>query len=156
MGKEHVIEDSYMTDELDSVGDDESCDERPCVIMFNVEDSLSKDFVFNVGIEFSSLNQFKYAILEHNILNGDDVRFEKNDVNRCRVVCKDKTKCKYIVLCNRVLSSAIFRIKTWFAKHKCGRKFFNKSAKAAWVAKVIVDGVKNNSKMKLSEVVADV
>lgn len=55
MGKEHVIKDSYMTDELDSGDDDERCDERPCVIRFNEEDSLSKDFTFKVEVEFSSL-----------------------------------------------------------------------------------------------------
>lgn len=98
MVKEHVIEDSYTTDELDSGGDDDSCDERPCVITFNVEDSLSKDFVFKVRMEFSSLKQFKDAILEHNILNGRDARVEKNDANKCRVVCKDKEKCNYTVL----------------------------------------------------------
>ncbi|CAK8565764.1 unnamed protein product [Lathyrus sativus] len=27
MGKEHVIEDAYMIDELDNCGDDDSCDE---------------------------------------------------------------------------------------------------------------------------------
>ncbi|XP_058781151.1 uncharacterized protein LOC131655272 [Vicia villosa] len=156
MGKQHVIEDEYMTDELDSGAEDDSSDERTCVIRFNEEDKLSKDYVFKVGMEFRSLRQFKDAILEHNVLNGRDVKFEKNDSNRCRVVCKDKKKCNYTVLCSRVLTSTTFRIKTLFAKHKCGRKFFNKSAKAEWVAKVIVDGLKNNTKMKLNEVVADI
>ncbi|CAK8570035.1 unnamed protein product [Lathyrus sativus] len=156
MGKEHVIEDAYMTDELDSCGDDDSCDERPCVIRFNQEESLSKNFVFKVGIEFSSLRQLNNATLEHNVLNGRYVKFEKNDANRCRVVCKDKKKCDYTALCSRVLTSTTFRIKTLFVNHKCGRRFFNKSAKAEWVGKVIVDGLKNNSRMRLSEVVADV
>lgn len=77
MGKEHVIEDSYMTDELDNGGDDDNCDERPYVIRFNVEDSLSKDFSFKVGMEFSSLHHFKDVILEHNVLSDRDVSFEK-------------------------------------------------------------------------------
>lgn len=104
-------------------------------------------------MKFSSLKQFKDAILEHNILNGRDVRFDKNDANKCRVVCKNNEKCNYIVLCSRVLTSTTFRTKTLFAKHKCGRQFFNKSDKAEWVAKVIVGGLKNNTKVKLSEVV---
>ncbi|CAK8577505.1 unnamed protein product [Lathyrus sativus] len=70
MCKEHVIEDDYMTDELDSGTDDDSCDDRPSVIRFNEEDSISKDFTFKVGMEFSSLKQFQNAILEYNILNG--------------------------------------------------------------------------------------
>ncbi|KAI5418497.1 hypothetical protein KIW84_042934 [Lathyrus oleraceus] len=107
-------------------------------------------------MEFFSLKQFKDAILEHNILNSRDVRFEKNDANKCRMVCKDSEKCNYIILCSIVLTSTTFRTKTLFAKHKRGRQFFNKSANAEWVAKVIVGGLKNNTKMKLSEVVADV
>lgn len=43
-----------------------------------------------------------------------------------------------------------------FHKHKCGRQFFNKSVKVEWVAKVIIDGLKNNTKMKLNEVVTNV
>ncbi|XP_058746137.1 uncharacterized protein LOC131619011 [Vicia villosa] len=156
LGKQHVIEDEYMTDELDSGAEDDSSDERPCVIRFNEEDKLGKEYVFKVGMEFRSLRQFKDTILEHNVLNGRDIKFEKNDSNRCRVVCKDNKKCNYKILCSRVLSTATFRIKTLFDKHKCGRQFFNKSAKAEWVAKVIVDGLKNISKMKLNEVVADI
>ncbi|CAK8563696.1 unnamed protein product [Lathyrus sativus] len=156
MSKEHVIEDSYMTDKLDSGGDDDSCDERSRVIKFNEEDSLGKDFGFNVGMKFSSFRQFKDAILEHNILSGRDVKFEKNNANRCRVVCKDKKKCDCTILCGRVLTSTTFRVKTLFSKHKCGRQFFNKNAKTEWVDKVIIDGLKNNSRMRLSEVVADV
>ncbi|CAK8567817.1 unnamed protein product [Lathyrus sativus] len=67
MGKEHVIEDAYMIDELSSGDDDDNFDEMPCVIRFNVEDYLSKDFVFKVRIEFCTLKQFKDVILEHNV-----------------------------------------------------------------------------------------
>ncbi|CAI8612998.1 unnamed protein product [Vicia faba] len=121
MGKERVIEEDYMTDELDSGADDDSCVKSLCVIKFNKEDALSKDFTSKVGMEFSSLKQFKHDMLEHNVLNGRDVR-----------------------------------IKATFAKHECGSQFFNKNAKAEWVAKVIVDGWKNNTNKKLNEVVADV
>ncbi|XP_058776094.1 uncharacterized protein LOC131650398 [Vicia villosa] len=153
MGKKHVIEDEYLTDEFDSGAEDDSDDDRPRVVRLNEEDGVSKDFKIKVGMEFSSLRQFKTCILEHNVLNGRDVRFEKNDAVRCRVVCKEKGQCNYTVLCSKVLISTTFKIKTLFAKHKCGRQFFNKSAKAEWVAKVIVDRMKNCSKMKLNDVI---
>ncbi|CAI8610184.1 unnamed protein product [Vicia faba] len=57
---------------------------------------------------------------------------------------------------SRVLRTTSFRIKTLFQKHKYGRKFFNKNANADWVSRVIIDKLKNNSGMKLNEVVADV
>lgn len=77
MGKEHVSEEEYMTDELDSGANDDSCDDRPSVIRFKEDDALSKHFNFKVGMEFSSLEQFKKAILEHNVLIGREVRFGK-------------------------------------------------------------------------------
>lgn len=46
MGREHIIEEDYMDDKLDSGEYDESCDDRPSVIIFNEEDALSKDFTF--------------------------------------------------------------------------------------------------------------
>lgn len=66
-----------MTDELDSGEDDNICDERPSVTRFNEKYALSKDFIFKAIIKFSSLKQFKNAILDHNVLNGMDVSFVK-------------------------------------------------------------------------------
>ncbi|CAI8601985.1 unnamed protein product [Vicia faba] len=77
MGGEHIIEEDYMCDELDHGENDKSCDDRPSIIRFNEEDDLSKDFTFKVGMKFSSLNQFKNAILEHNVLNGRELSYGK-------------------------------------------------------------------------------
>lgn len=40
MGREHVIKEEYITDELDSEADDDRCDYRPSVIRFKEEDVL--------------------------------------------------------------------------------------------------------------------
>ncbi|KAI5398433.1 hypothetical protein KIW84_063994 [Lathyrus oleraceus] len=113
MDMEHVIENDYMIDELDIGADEDSCDDMPIVIRFTEEETLKKDFIYKVGMEFSSLNQFKKVVLEHSVLNGRE-------------------------------------------KHKYGRKFFNKNVNVDWVARVVVDMLKNNSTMKLNEVEADV
>ncbi|KAI5393211.1 hypothetical protein KIW84_060364 [Lathyrus oleraceus] len=70
--KEHVIEEKYMTDDLDSGVEDINIDDRPNVARFNEEYKITKDFKFKVGMEFSSLKHVKSAILEHNVLNGRD------------------------------------------------------------------------------------
>ncbi|CAI8616634.1 unnamed protein product [Vicia faba] len=155
MDREHVIDDGYITNELDSGADDDS-DDRPSVTRFNEDENLRKEFKIKVEMKFSSLKQFKKAVLEHNVLNGREVKFAKNVGTRCRVVCKDKQQCDYTVLCNKVFRTTSFRIKTRFQKHKCGRKFFNKNANADWVSRVIIVKLKNNSTMKLNELVADV
>ncbi|KAI5431070.1 hypothetical protein KIW84_035289 [Lathyrus oleraceus] len=71
-----------MTDELDSDAKDDSSDDMQNVVRLNEEYGITNDFKFKVGIKFSSFKQFKSVILEHNILNGRDVRFEKNDALR--------------------------------------------------------------------------
>src|SRR3954471_7761380 len=101
MDREHIIEQEYFTDELDSGADEDSSDERSTMIRFNEEETLTKDFKFKVGMEFSSLKQFKKAVMEHNVLNGREVTFAKNDANRCRVVCTQKKLCDYTILCSR-------------------------------------------------------
>lgn len=40
-----------------------------------------------------------------------------------------------------------------FHKHKFGRKFYNKNSNVDWVARIIFDKLKNNTNMKLNEVV---
>ena len=101
MEMEHVIEDDYIINELDSGADDDSDDGRPSVIRFNEHEN--QEFKFKVGMEFSSLKHFNKVVMEHNVLNGREVRFAKNDGTRCRVVCKDKNQCDYTILCIKIL-----------------------------------------------------
>ena len=49
---------------------------------------MTKDFKFKLGMEFSSLKDFKQALMEHSVLNGKEVQFVKNDQKRVRAVCK--------------------------------------------------------------------
>ncbi|KAI5435427.1 hypothetical protein KIW84_022019 [Lathyrus oleraceus] len=77
MEKEHVIEENYMTDELDIGADEDSCKDMSVLIMFNEEEPMTKDFIFKDEMEFSSLKQFKKVILLYNILNGWEVKGRK-------------------------------------------------------------------------------
>lgn len=45
MDKEHVIEEKYMIDELDSGADDDNFDDMSNVIRFKEDDALSKPFI---------------------------------------------------------------------------------------------------------------
>ncbi|KAI5415516.1 hypothetical protein KIW84_040805 [Lathyrus oleraceus] len=78
------MEEYYMTDELDSGADGDKCEDMLVVIRFNEEEAIRKDFIFKVGMRFSSLKQLKKAILEYNVLNDTKDIFSKNDAKRCR------------------------------------------------------------------------
>jgi hypothetical protein len=155
MENEHVIEDGYVTNQLDSASENEEPGQpRKPMLRFNEDEPMTESFKFVAGMEFSSLEQFKKAIFKHNVMNGCSVKFAKNDAKRCRMVCNKSKKCKYHVLCSRVGRTTTYRVKTVTPKHDCGRTFINKNANADFVANEIVEPLKNNSKMKLTEIVA--
>ena len=86
---QHDISDEYDTNKLDSDVDSEEGVGRdgPKFSKYRDED-MTKDFKFKLGMEFSSLKDFKQALMKHSVLNGKEVQFVKNDQKRVRVVCK--------------------------------------------------------------------
>lgn len=150
----HDIDDEYLTDEMDSASDvDTDGEGRPPIVRFNSEEVMTKTFKFEVGMEFSSLKQFKDAILEHSVLNSREIKFVKNDKHRCRVVCKKKTEYRYLVFCSRVVRTTTFKVKTLKPKHTCGMVIENKNAKSKWVVKKILERMTNDNDMKLDQVI---
>lgn len=92
-----------------------------------------------MGLEFTSLAQFKEAIIEWNVLNGYEIKFEKNDKVRVRVICKDKKGiCGFLALVSKVGDKQTFRMKRWIDDHTCARKTNNRYATSKWVSKVVL------------------
>ncbi|RYR29246.1 hypothetical protein Ahy_B01g053594 isoform A [Arachis hypogaea] len=110
--------------------------------------------IWIVELEFKSLNQFKDAIKEHALLNGQDIRFRKSDKVRCRVVCKGKKgKCKWMCFASKVGGSDYFRIKTLNVKHSCGRSYSGRLASSNWISKKIANNISKGEEMKLATVI---
>jgi hypothetical protein len=68
-----------------------------CVTMrtkFQETDMLNQQ-LYN-GLRFSSIKVFREAIRESNLKNGKDIRFKKNYLASCIVVCRDPD-CRYRV-----------------------------------------------------------
>ncbi|KAJ1429703.1 Transposase, MuDR, plant [Sesbania bispinosa] len=98
---------------------------------------MCRQFKFKLGMEFSSLKEFKDAILEHSVLNGREIIFEKNDKVGARVRCSQT--CDFVALVSKVGGSSTYRMKTLNSTHTCGRVFNNKNAKSKWVATKVAD-----------------
>jgi len=75
---EHDISNEYDTNELDSDVDSEEGVGRDGLKFsrYRAED-MTKDFKFKLGMEFSSLKDFKQTLMEHSVLNGKEVQFVK-------------------------------------------------------------------------------
>ncbi|KAJ1378506.1 Transposase, MuDR, plant [Sesbania bispinosa] len=105
-------------------------------------------------MEFGSLMEFKEAILEHFVLTGREIKFEKNDKIRCRVRCKQE--CDFLALLSKVGGSGTYRVKTLVDNHTCGRVFNNKNAKSKWVAKAIADKFRSGQNVRLADIIGDI
>ncbi|XP_050881042.1 uncharacterized protein LOC127084601 isoform X1 [Lathyrus oleraceus] len=127
-----IMDIKNLTDENDSAS---KRDSKLNYDKFNVEAEITKNFKFTLGMEFSSLQHFKDAVLEHNTLNGRKIKFTKSDRLRVRAVCKFNEKCGYVILVSRVVKTVIFRVKTLCPEHTCGRVFANKSRRSKLFAK---------------------
>src|ERR1044072_4074357 len=159
---DHHMEDGWQSEELLSMssGDDEEYEAETVIpetkgyyAQFYPED-MSKDFQFHVGMEFTSIKQFKDAIKEFSVLNGREIRFLKNDKTRCKVICKGK--CSYRMLCSKVGGKETFSIKKMKDKYTCGRIFHNKNASSKWVAKQMVEKMRIRKKFTITEIVDEV
>ena len=100
----HEIDDQWDNEDLNSLssGDEEEevVKSRKVYPKFYEED-MCADFKFKEDMEFSSIKQFKWAVIEHRVLSGREIGMLKNDKGRCRVYCR-KEHCKLLILCSRV------------------------------------------------------
>ena len=144
----HNIDDEdHVSDELDT-GDDESgsdVEKRPKFIKFRPE-QMRADFQFKVGMEFCSLKQFKDTVIEYLVLNGRQLRFQKNDTLRVRVRCKEN--CGFMAYCSKVGRTHTYRLKTLSEKHTCGRVLNNKNARSKWIADIMVENSKTHQRLQ--------
>ncbi|XP_024636474.1 uncharacterized protein [Medicago truncatula] len=146
----------YESDELYSDDPDESDFERgPRAYVFKMS-QLTPAFKFKVGMDFKSIVEFRMAIREWNVLNGYQIKFVKNDKERCRVECKDKHNgCKYEAHCSKVANSHTYKIKTLGVAHTCGRSLDNSSANANWLTNIVVEKMRGSGEQKVKDIMKD-
>ena len=117
---------------------------------------MNADFKFNPGLEFTSLIQYKDAVIEHSVLNGWEIFFPKNDRTRVLAQCKKKDICKWRVLCSKVGGKQTYSVKTMKGPHTCRRVLNNRTASARCVSSKIIYKVKVARKVTVGEIVDDV
>jgi hypothetical protein len=146
-------EDEYVSDELGSSDPDASDDEKgPKYVKYRKE-QLGKSYEFKLGMEFNSLDDFKDAIREWNVLNRHHIKFLKNVNIRVRAVCREE--CGYLAFCSKVGVSHTYQIKTYNKDHTCARVTKNKSASSKWVAKDVIKKLQSDKKINIPTIMKD-
>ncbi|XP_057425855.1 uncharacterized protein LOC130719239 [Lotus japonicus] len=133
-----------------SEGDDDDVIVRNKSMRFHAED-IRAELNFKVGMEFTSLEEFKVAAKDHSVLTGREIYFPKNDTTRVRAA--SKKDCKWVMLCSKVSGKQTFAIKTLSGPHTCARVFNNKNATSKFVAKKLVEKLRGSRTMRLNDVV---
>ncbi|XP_028772984.1 uncharacterized protein LOC114730130 [Neltuma alba] len=105
---------------------------------------MCKEFKFVLGMEFTSIGQFKDAVREYALLHGYEIKFVKNDKVRCRVKCAH-VECKWLMFVSQVRGELTYRLKTLHSKHTCGVSLKGKNASYKWIAEKIVHNLPNTS-----------
>ncbi|KAL5134453.1 hypothetical protein HKD37_03G007611 [Glycine soja] len=122
----------YEIKEIYSVGFESDEEDRHKFVRYR-KDELSRDFEFEIGMDFCSLHEFKEVIVDHSIMNRREVAKAK---------CKDKYG--YEIFCSKIGRSHTYKIKTFRPKHHYGRVFSNKNANSKWVSKIATKNLKSS------------
>ncbi|KAK2368956.1 hypothetical protein QL285_082115 [Trifolium repens] len=117
------------------------------------KEQMGKKDKFKYGMKFNSLADFRFAIRDHNVRNGYDIMYVKNEGDRVRVVCN--RGCPYKVLCSQVGHSRTFAIKTEdrFIKHTCIKSLTNKAANSKWVSKHVVNQMRTSQMVRIKDII---
>ncbi|KAK4852982.1 hypothetical protein QYF36_001880 [Acer negundo] len=80
--------------------------------------------IFKIGMEFGSTNVFRKAIMAHAIKRMRNIKFQKNDPNRVKAICKDKC-CNWFVFVYWLGDHKTFKIESMLDAHNCAMSFKN-------------------------------
>jgi len=136
--------DSYHSEELRSpisTDDEGDGNGREVFPQFNSNAEFGQVHL-ELGMEFETLDIFEETVRNFTIYHGRDIKWLKNDKERCRVICKDET-CNWMIYCAWSKVTKSFQIKTFPQPlHSCCRDFKSSEARREWVVAMLTKKIK--------------
>jgi hypothetical protein len=120
---------------------------------FHLTDMGNPEFV--VGQKFPSIQVFREAVRECNAKMGKDVKFKRNYIAKCVVVCRDE-RCKYMIYGRKCKDEESFEVRSFQPKHSCRRRHDNSIMKSNWIADKLIDKFRAQPNMPVKEIVEEV
>ncbi|XP_050211836.1 uncharacterized protein LOC126661994 [Mercurialis annua] len=131
------------------------------------EDNIN-DPQFEVGMMFSSFQQFKEACRNYVIKNRYVINFKPNNKRRCKAICKKS--CPFFMWASLMSKdNSTVQIKTGILTHSCPREHSIRHVNTKWVSKEyleqfrsdptwklegIMQAVRTNQKIEISKTIA--
>ena len=107
--------------------------------MFKLVDK-AEHIYFEKDVLFTTLKQFKEAIIDYAVHGGWGIRFVKNDLQRVRAVCQEN--CKFVAFLTKVLRKRSYRLRTLTLEHTCSRSYKNPRCTSSYIGKKLMKKVK--------------
>ncbi|XP_012833671.1 PREDICTED: uncharacterized protein LOC105954545 [Erythranthe guttata] len=108
---------------------------------------------FELGLYFSDAATFRSVVRQHSIVQGRDIKFEKNEKNKVQAICKHKT-CLWKIYASQLRNEATFHIKTLNAIHECTRKEKVTCATSKWLANKYSAHIRTNPNWPVDSMMA--
>ncbi|XP_038682524.1 uncharacterized protein LOC119982974 [Tripterygium wilfordii] len=110
-----------------------------------------EQYVFELGMEFNSIKEFKEAIRSYAIDGGYQIHLTRNEKERCQAKCD--IGYPWMIWCSKISGEKTFQIKTYERRHMCSRRMDNKQANSSWLALRLVDKVRGEPKVSAGNLV---
>jgi hypothetical protein len=110
---------------------------------------------FMVGQKFSSIKIFRTAVRECNLNMGKYIKFKKNYLAKCIVVCRDP-KCKYRLHGRKWKEEESFEIRSFQSKHTCRRNHKNSIVKSSWITNKLIEKFRAQPNMLIKAILGEV
>ena len=147
--KEHDEEQGHYESEELLSGSEEDEDPPRRFPSFNEVPDLT-DFKWEVGTLFGTKDEFKDAIKTYAVHSGRDLKFEKNDSYRVRVRCKEG--CVWEAYLFKLPNEATWQLRKIVDNHTCSREYRVRMLSSRWLSKDLVEGVKENHLIRLTDI----
>ncbi|XP_038717376.1 uncharacterized protein LOC120010656 [Tripterygium wilfordii] len=108
-------------------------------------------YVFQLGMEFANLKDFKHAVRSYSVDGGYPIQFVVNEKERCQAKCSGG--CPSKIGCSKIKGESTFQVKTYVQKHRCNRSLPNKQANTSWLAVRLLNKIRNDPKVSVGKLV---
>jgi hypothetical protein len=120
---------------------------------FHLTDMGNPEFV--VGKKFSSIQVFREVVRKCNVKMGKDVKFKRNYLAKCVVICRDE-HCKYRIYGRKCKDEESFEVRSFQPKHSCRGRHENSILKSNWIADKLIDKFRAQPNMPVKAIVEEV
>ncbi|XP_039687156.1 uncharacterized protein [Medicago truncatula] len=112
---------------------------------------------WEVGTYFVSKKEFQDAVRTFAVHSGRNLKFDKNDKRRVKVICRGKKgSCESQMHCVKIPGEETWQLRRIKGKHTCSREYKLRIMNSDWLGDKLHSRVKKNSNLQLKTIVTRV